>query len=65
MAKNSRINVPVSVCFGIPDRIFVKGSNFNHAGKLLIGLTFAEIDNGWLSGSMKSVFDNFTANGMP
>lgn len=57
--------MPVSVCLGVPERIFVKGSNFNQDGRSLMGLTFAEIVTGWLSGSMKSVFESFAAKGIP
>lgn len=30
-----------------------------------MGLTFAEIVTGWLSGSIKSVLDSFAAKGIP
>jgi hypothetical protein len=59
------MRVPVSVYFGVPERILVRGSNVNHDGKLLIGLTFADIVIGWLSGSMNRVFESFAAKGMP
>ena len=57
--------MPVSVCFGVPERILVRGSNFNQDGSSLMGLTFAEIVTGWLSGSIKSVLDSFAAKGIP
>lgn len=55
----------MSVCLGVPERILVRGSNFNQEGKSLMGLTFAAMVTGWLSGSMKSVFESFAANGIP
>ncbi len=55
----------MSVYFGIPERIFVKGSNFSQDGRSPMGLTFAEIVTGWLSGSKKSVFESLVAKGIP
>ena len=55
----------MSVCLGVPERILVRGSNFSQEGKSLMGLTFAEMVTGWLSGSMNSVFESFDAKGMP
>jgi len=55
----------VSVYFGIPESIFVKGSNYSQDGRSPMGLTLAEIITCWLSGSMKSVFESLAAKGIP
>ncbi len=57
--------MPVSVADGIPDKMFVRGSNLSQEGRSLMGLTLAERVIGWLSGSMKRVLESFAAKGMP
>ncbi len=65
MAKNSKIKVPQSVAAGVPDRMFVAGSNESQAGRSIIGLTLAEIVMGCLSGSEISAEGILTAKGIP
>ena len=65
VANNSKTKVPQSVAAGVPNNIFVLVSKVNQSGRGIIGLTKADKTIGYKSGSVKTVFEIFTAKGIP